>query len=416
MHNDRMDDGIRSKLKYYPTEINTDNLWENIQAKRKKPQLLQKKKKQRVFLLLLLLPMIIGYVKFSKTSNGIINQTSVSELKEINEVKATEKIATYKKYLNPGLPQLTEQIPASNISTSAVRTSSANSTLPNQVKKQKDNSNIYASKNKEEKKFTTILEKPGNAPTLLPPGSFHLISKNHHEINSTTAINPVGSNITSKKINTGASLYFSPEYAFKKLSSDQATYIAQRKASEKIVESWSVGFLYHVYLKNGLNFSTGINYQKTTEQLYWEQSQLALIKRDDQFFQQKTTRKKSHFNTLEHIDIPVFFGFQQQNNRFIYGIQTGVLFNLSQKAKGELLSTDLEPGQFIQMDQTIFKNRIAPSFAANLKIGFHLSPDVNISLSPGFKIQSNSITHPSFGVEQQYVFLNCGLGINWHIR
>ena len=217
----------------------------------------------------------------------------------------------------------------------------------------------------------------------------------------------------SKKINTSATIFYTPQYAIKKLNGSSPDYIQQREQHEKTLESWSAGALYHIHIKNGFELGAGLSYQKTVERFLWEQSSAGLVKREGRFFQQNTNRVKTHYNTLEHFDIPVFIGYQQLHNRWQYGIQASAIFNLFQKANGEILSPDLEPGHFISLNEHIFKKRTAPTFGADIKLGYRIMPGVNAIFSPGFKMQTKSITLSKYGAEQKYLFAYLQLGLNW---
>ncbi len=425
MHYDRMDDGIRSKLKNHPTTLNTDQLWNKIQAKRNEPTPSKKRRKRPALLLFFLLPIVFSSLFLLKPINFNIDQTVNEYASELSK-KSGDNVDQGKPQFNESKSEFIKSITIGKKSNSAASTSSAYSTKTaeksissnNKITVPEITANIQSSGNKRRSEKTPKLRNDVNNNSLenISTIETNVILANEHPVIYPSIIDPIRSDVVSKKIKKGVSIYYSPEYALKKLSGHPKTYVDQREKTENIVESWSAGLLYHIYLKNGFSFSTGLNYQKTTERLFWEQSQSSLIKRNDQFFQQTTVREKTHFNTFERIDLPIFIGFQQKKNRLTFGAQAGTFFNLSQKTDGKILAPDSEPGQFISANESVYKKRIAPSYAANLIVGYEIMNGIYATLNPGYKFQTKSITQSTYGIDQQYAYFYLGVGLNWIIR
>lgn len=221
---------------------------------------------------------------------------------------------------------------------------------------------------------------------------------------------------TFKKPKVAISLLFATEYTIKKLSGNSLEYIAARQQTESRLEAFSTSLLVHFPLQKNWELSTGFFWQNTLEKLYWENFSTDFIQRDRQFYNQYITRKKTHYNRLSYFDIPLLLTYQKTKNKWNFGLTVGTFFNLRQQAKGEMLDPNLESGHFIQMENGIFKTRIAPSLVNSLQVSYQFHANGVVFLKPEGRFQMGSILRKDFEMSQKYGFLGIGLGVRWSLK
>ena len=69
-------------------------------------------------------------------------------------------------------------------------------------------------------------------------------------------------------------------------------------------------------------------------------------------------------------------------------------------------------GNFISIEEDIFKEHIAPALSANIKLGYRLSANTSVFWQPGIATQTQSITTKTYNVSQRYRFIYTNIGIN----
>ncbi len=449
MQHDRLDDRIRAKLKDYPTLVDTDKLRHNIEAKRYAAAAKQEKKRRWVLLLsclmglagMWLLLQIHFFDKQTASTTTIAPQNeTVASMKPKSE---TGSNLLENKPNSPPTSEPSSQASAISLPNNEPTPPIAETDAP--LSENHTPETIQASElpthfgeNQTTKSHMAHSIKKENTTPANPPTDLHLTtteaaehpkavqkrqllpiwlpaSKTIHlqaDI-KTNGLPPPLLTASGKKRVSYASIYFASGWAIKKLQGSSSAYIARRNQTEMSLGNWSVGALYHLQFPSGFELSAGLSYQKMTEKFLWERQSSEIIKEGDQFFQQYSYRVKTTYNRFEYIDLPLLLGYQKKRARWSYGVRAGAYINLSQKLSGEILTPDLEPGQFTGLDETNFKNRIAPAIAADVIFGYRLSPGIQITFQPGVKFQTGSITTADFEAEQRYTFLHAKLGLQW---
>ena len=421
MDYDHLSHNIRTKLSHYPTSIDTIQLRKKIADKRK--QAADQKSKRKIILLWCCLLLLgIQALDFFKKNQEIGIPTKQLEAC-IDRTVLPEDFVSINQAKENFLPPQTSNLFLKKTRTKNVALTKEKTIQPIPLKSKKQlkafSMPATPSIDTQNQQRGKTESSPFLAQAFIPKLATKLSAltiPTDYEVNFTKlSIVLDQKNKCHKKIKTSVSFFIAPEYALKKLSGQDEAYIQQRQQTESSLESFTYGILVHFPLKKGWTVATGLSYQKINEQLFWKDFSSALIQRDHQFYYQYWHREKVHFNSLHHLDLPLFLAYGKEKKHWIVGLQAGTFLNLIQKTKGEIIAPDLEHGHFIPMDGRVFKKRIAPTIAANFKLGYRLNTQLTVNMEPGFRFQTQSITVSDFQSKQGYAFVYIGFGLNWSL-
>ncbi|NUO03617.1 MAG: hypothetical protein HUU01_23630 [Saprospiraceae bacterium] len=123
------------------------------------------------------------------------------------------------------------------------------------------------------------------------------------------------------------------------------------------------------------------------------------------------TYRKRTYSSYTLLDVPLIVGYDWEKDRWSFGAEAGVFFNISMKAKGDALDPNAD---FIRLEDTDwFKPGIGISYYGSLRIGYALDEKTRVSLGPTFRYVPNIAGDPATTgkFKQQYGLFGLNIGI-----
>jgi hypothetical protein len=209
--------------------------------------------------------------------------------------------------------------------------------------------------------------------------------------------------------------------------------LAVRENTERSLETIH-GKIYGDYIINSnLSFSLGLGYSRMNEEFRFvetlEDSRLingikyVLIgpgvnpTRFDEMGEvlETTTTVTDYtlFNKYELIDIPMLISYKYNTNKWSYGIQAGIIANLSFKGSGRILASETNI-QTIS-NQNIFKKSLGLSYAMNLVLEHRFNNSFGILFAPSLRFFPNSFTNDSYILTQKQQLIGGDIGFKYYL-
>ena len=226
-------------------------------------------------------------------------------------------------------------------------------------------------------------------------------------------------------------------YTHKQLTAkdtDGSSLLAARESTEQTLETIR-GRIYGEYtIQSNLSISVGIDYTRINERFRFVEAEqnTQLINgvryiftgtgvnptRLDEIGQiietTTTTTDYTLYNNYELIDIPMLISYKWNKNKWSYGIQTGVIANLSLKGTGRILTSETNMATITAQD--IFKKSLGLSYALNLVLEHRLNNSISIILSPSMRYFPNSFTKDSYSLTQKYQLIGGDIGMKYYFK
>ena len=413
MERDRFSNDIESRLKYYPTEVDLDQLWRKVGQQRK--LLAVGKSKRRRNYLIFLLVLFLAFATWLLSSNKINYTPDFATItSNIPSTQSVEKIKSEYTHLELNNSPTIE----TPISTETAFFTSSRSSITDTIN---NNSNLafwtdhagfqFSTKsqlNKSEPEFITQVE-------LLPPIPSKDIKLDFQPLLDSRPLT-MELETKEKKFQISGGFGITSLIPIKKIENIDPNWLEIRQETEKPLDAFSADLLFQIKWINGFTLTSGLNYVRFNEKFTWTNSSRSLIQRDQTFYWQEIQRKKVHYNTFTYYHIPIYVGFEMEKKGWVLGGSAGALINLKTKIEGEIQASDLEAGSFAQLSAIGFRNYISPLLTAKLRLGRQISPDAAIMLEPNYTLPTGSLTLTDSEFDQRYSRFGLRLGIQWKMK
>ncbi|MEZ4906904.1 MAG: hypothetical protein R2771_04505 [Saprospiraceae bacterium] len=362
----------------YKSEV-PDSIWENIEA------ILDKKKKNRRILLWCLLAVLFisggiaswifinsGTNNDNNKNNNVNYVASTTPLNQSNDTKSIDNIVDSE--INSNTQNLNENLYSKNNTINNLETIIDNSKNHEKLNYRENYSedNIADNTIIEETNDKNILNLSQNRSQYvynkidiipfseLTTNSDLLILKNNlkHKLK-------YNSNKKHKKVLDDcfptdnklwfAEIYFTPSYPNQILSGEYTAYLKQRQNTESPLLSYSTGIRLGYMFKNA-SIKTGFDYTQVNEKFKItiknvESTQTiitidTIMNNDGTYFIRRDTTIKEIYgeeefkklNRYKTINVPIILGYNIKYNKHKFGINAGILMNISFKRKGYFIS------------------------------------------------------------------------------
>lgn len=223
--------------------------------------------------------------------------------------------------------------------------------------------------------------------------------------------------------------YFRPLKTLENTTGEQNNVFDLRNKNEKTLE----GIQAALYLqlrkqKSPLYLKAGLSYARLTEKMQLDYSYTKLDTSrgiisvtvsqtgdtvttiiGDIVTESKLSGKKVAHHSFSLYDIPVAIGYEKKMGMWSFGIEGGVMLNLSMQASGSTLSTDTS---FVALDAlpNQYRTNVGLSYFGGLNVGRDFHRIGRIYLSARARFIPNTFTADTHRFRQSYNFLGLHLG------
>lgn len=235
----------------------------------------------------------------------------------------------------------------------------------------------------------------------------------------------------SKKKNIYVQLYSFLDYVNSGFSAGENTdYRDARANTQSYMPSYRAGAQLKYLFNNGLYVKGGIEYGAMRERFNHRLVDTTYTIMDNQLIdiiidnsgdttqifgpapvtiiESKRWRVKNSYTSL---DIPVLIGYQMNKGNWTYGIEAGVINNISFNFKGLLLDEDKQPIDA----QDYFKDNIKMSLTGGLTMGYNIKPKVSLLMMGHFKRHMTTINAPINSIDQKNTSFGIGVGVEFKL-
>ncbi len=208
------------------------------------------------------------------------------------------------------------------------------------------------------------------------------------------------------------------------------TYTERRKQTETPLDFMTAHLMVGMQLSGGWYAMTGLNITQITESFHvhmrTEESSTvpviseifinahgdSLLTYQDAEVSIVRETEMNHYNRYTLIDVPLFVGYEWQRGRWFVALEGGVMFNLSLRATGSMLTYDEVP---VRLENSgMIRSRVNFSYAAQLRLGYQMSPRWRAELTPVWRVLPGSLLSTE-NQQQNYHLPGLQLGLRYQI-
>lgn len=228
--------------------------------------------------------------------------------------------------------------------------------------------------------------------------------------------------------------YASPDMPFKSVSNVSASplFMLKKDSSESMQVSYSAGLRLVKPLTDNLLLKAGVQYTQANEKyVYRTENEVktttvvtirtiirapgdTVIVQDTSVLQTIGFRNNTVRNRYRSFDIPVTVGYQFGNEDLKFGINAGVVINLSSWYQGVILDSSLATVALNKSGNNVYKSNIGLGLYGGFSVVKRLSDDMHVFFEPYFRYNLSSMTTPQASFRQRLSVggLAVGLRIN----
>ncbi len=226
----------------------------------------------------------------------------------------------------------------------------------------------------------------------------------------------------------------SPDLVFKSVSNVSATplFLSRKDSSESMQISYSAGLRLVKPLTNNIILKTGIQYSQANEKyVYRTENEVktttvvtlrtiirgpgdTVIVKDTSTLQTIGFKNNTVKNRYRSFDIPVTIGYQFGDDDLKFGINAGVMINLSSWYEGVILDSSLATVTLNKTGNNVYKTNIGIGLYGGVSVIKRLSDDMHIFFEPYFRYGLSNMTTSQSKYNQKFSVggLAIGLRIN----
>ncbi len=228
--------------------------------------------------------------------------------------------------------------------------------------------------------------------------------------------------------------YASPDMPFKSVSNVSASplFMLKKDSSESMQVSYSAGIRLVKPITDNILLKAGVQYSQANEKyVYRTENEVktttvvtvrtiirapgdTVIVQDTSVLQTIGFRNNTVHNRYRSFDIPVTVGYQFGNEDLKFGINAGVVINLSSWYQGVILDSSLATVTLNKSGNNVYKSNIGLGLYGGFSVVKRLSDDMHVFFEPYFRYNLSSMTTPQASFRQRLSVggLAVGLRIN----
>jgi hypothetical protein len=448
MINNQFDKFFRDQLKDHSAPV-PEGLWEKIMPKDKKRPIafyLSKKLGLGILIASLIIAGIYGGFKYQQPTNNNLVKTNTPIDNSNTPVLQTIKNTSTENY--------SYSLPAKSKSKNQIKF-----LIENSINDQKSSSSTTHLDNKDEKEtlstlplnesadenYTAFTKINPSLPILLniseTNNNFSLLNKTllynaHDKKIQGIIICPNVKSRSSFNTDWGIELYASPDYALKYVSNISAPqqYLDKKDSSEQMQISYTAGFRLIKPLNNNFLLKAGFQYSQLNQKFsYRNENEIktttvittriiirsagdTILVRDTSVLQQIGYNIKTVHNQFRSIDIPVTLGYQFGNDDLKFGINAGVVFNLSSWYQGEILDTTYASVPMNKVSNALYKTNIGMGLYTSISLIKRINDNTHLFFEPYFRYNLSNMTNSVSPYNQRFHIGGLSVGLRFNLN
>ncbi|HRW74720.1 MAG: hypothetical protein H6568_04305 [Lewinellaceae bacterium] len=213
---------------------------------------------------------------------------------------------------------------------------------------------------------------------------------------------------------------------------EDADWIADRKRTERLLESWQVRLMGEVVTPQGVYLEAGLQWTRQNERLDWSKDSTSwtwgpatgfLV--DDQGGSQpwqdsaawssySLRREVRHYNRISTIEVPIGLGYEHRLGVWSIRAGGGLMINLRQSFSGRSLLPQGWPGYWEQEEDLALRSRIGLGYYGQIRVGRRLLPGLEMFVQPTWSAYPGDRQEgDQFRLKYDHIHLQTG--IRWRL-
>ena len=230
--------------------------------------------------------------------------------------------------------------------------------------------------------------------------------------------------------------YASPDIPIKSVNNIQATpiYLLKKDSSETMQISYSAGIRLVKPIANNILLKAGVQYSQANEKyVYRTENEIktttvvtvrtiirgpgdTVIVKDTSTLQTIGFHNNTVYNHYNSFDIPITVGYQFGNEDLKFGINGGVVLNLSSWYEGVVLDSTLAVVTLQKTGNNIYKTKLGLGLYGGLSVVKRLSDDMHIFFEPYFRYNLSNMTTDQSSFNQKFSFGGLAIGLRFNLN
>ncbi len=228
--------------------------------------------------------------------------------------------------------------------------------------------------------------------------------------------------------------YASPDVVSKKVTANTASqqYLLTKDSSESMQISYTAGLRLVKPLNDNILLKLGAQYSQINQKyVYRTENEVktttvvtvrtiirapgdTVIVHDTSTVQTIGFKNNTVYNRFRSFDIPVTIGYQFGDDDLKFGINAGVVFNISSWYQGVILDSSLATVPLNKTGNGVYKTNLGMGLYAGVSVAKKLGEDLHIFFEPYFRYNLSNMTNTGAAYNQKFSLggLSVGLRLN----
>ena len=230
--------------------------------------------------------------------------------------------------------------------------------------------------------------------------------------------------------------YVSPDVVSRKVTNNTATqqYLLTKDSSESMQISYSAGLRLVKPINDNVLLKVGLNYSQINQKyVYRTENEVktttvvtvrtiirapgdTVIVHDTSTVQQVGFKNNTVKNRFRSFDIPVTVGYQFGNDDLKFGINAGVVFNVSSWYQGVILDSSLATVALNKTGNGVYKTNVGMGLYAGFSVIKQLGEDMHIFFEPYFRYNLSNMTNTGAAYNQKFSLGGLAVGLRLNLN
>ncbi len=231
-------------------------------------------------------------------------------------------------------------------------------------------------------------------------------------------------------------VYTSPDFAFKSVVNNSASqqYLQKKDSSERMQVGFTAGVRIVKPLTDNILLKTGLQYSQINQNYaYRTENEIktttvvtvrtiirapgdTVVVSDTSVLQTIGFKNNTVKNRFRSLDIPVILGYQFGDENLKFGINAGVIFNMSSWYEGVLLDSTLSVVPLTKSNNMVYKSKLGLGLYAGFSITKQLSEDLHVFVEPYFRYNLSNMTSAQSSFNQKFSVGGLTIGLKFNLN
>jgi len=231
-------------------------------------------------------------------------------------------------------------------------------------------------------------------------------------------------------------VFAAPELAFKSIENISATpqYLQRKDSSESMRLGYSAGLRLVKPITDNFLVKAGVQYSQINEKFTYRTenevrtttviSVRTIIRgpgdtlriADTSTVMQTGFKNNTIKNRYRSFDIPVTLGYQFGNDNLQFGVNAGVVFNISSWYQGVILDSSMSAVPISKGSNSIYKNNIGLGLYGGFSVLKRLGEDTQLFFEPYFRYNLSGMTNENASFKQRFSLGGLSIGLRYNLN